>query len=220
MGRKGLEIIARYNLDINKDFKGLSRTKVKVFQRRALKHMEIGKIETLLEDIDNWKRKDNSREINTAIEAAYNSGLKDLLTRAAELIKSRRRDYFTAKEIERELNSLGLVQDVYEKMNEICRTRNLFILAGTNHLLSGIIDNNDTPFIYEKTGTRYDHYMIDEFQDTSFLQYLLLPLIGLTTAGNDCLVVGTLSSQYTGGETRLVSTEAAEQDCRPTVQNQ
>lgn len=220
VGRKGLEIIARYNLDINKDFKGLSRTNVKVFQNlaRLEKHMEIGKIETLLEDIDNWKRKDNSREINTAIEAAYNSGLKDLLTRAAELIKSRRRDYFTAKEIERELNSLGLVQDVYEKMNEICRTRNLFILAGTNHLLSGIIDNNDTPFIYEKTGTRYDHYMIDEFQDTSFLQYHnFYPLIkDSLAAGNDCLVVGDVKQsiyRWRNSDWSLLA-EAVERDYR------
>jgi ATP-dependent helicase/nuclease subunit A len=59
-------------------------------------------------------------------------------------------------------------------------------------LLSRIIDNNETPFIYEKTGTRFSHFMIDEFQDTSSLQYLnFKPLIHESLSSqNSTLLVG------------------------------
>ena len=45
------------------------------------------------------------------------------------------------------------------------------LIADTTELLNRIIDGSDIPFIYEKTGTRIEHYMIDEFQDTSAMQW-------------------------------------------------
>lgn len=45
------------------------------------------------------------------------------------------------------------------------------LIADTTELLSKVIEGSDAPFIYEKTGTHVDHYMIDEFQDTSGMQW-------------------------------------------------
>ena len=55
-----------------------------------------------------------------------------------------------------------------------------------------MIDDSDTPFIYEKTGTLLEHYMIDEFQDTSAMQWEnFRPLMQESLAGgNFNLVVG------------------------------
>src|SRR5690606_16150808 len=125
------------------------------------------KFEDLLESPEKWTRKDNPPEKNSAIEAAYHEGLRAMLLQASEIIVEKSKDYYTAKLILKELNALGLIHDVYEKMMQLCRDQNIFMISGTNHLLTRIIDNNDTPFIYEKTGTRYAHYMMDEFQDTS-----------------------------------------------------
>lgn len=45
------------------------------------------------------------------------------------------------------------------------------LIADTTELLNKVIGGSDAPFIYEKTGTHVDHYMIDEFQDTSGMQW-------------------------------------------------
>ena len=194
IGDKGLALMKKFNLDVNEDFQGKSRTKVKVFERMSQlnDHLNLSKFADLLEGVDKWTRKDNPLEKNSAIEAAYQEGLRAMLLHAADMIGEKSKDYYTAKLILKELNALGLIHDVYEKMMQLCRDQNIFMISGTNYLLTRIIDNNETPFIYEKTGTRYAHYMMDEFQDTSSLQYLnFVPLVNDSLAsGNYALMVG------------------------------
>jgi ATP-dependent exoDNAse (exonuclease V) beta subunit len=51
-------------------------------------------------------------------------------------------------------------------------------MADASAFLFGIIGENDIPFIYEKTGNTYSHFFLDEFQDTSLLQWSnLKPLV-------------------------------------------
>lgn len=218
IGNKGLEIISHYNLDLNSDFSGKSRTKVKVFERfvNQQDHLIAEKFIKLLDGADQWTRKDNPTEKNIAIEEAYNSGLHALLTDALEIIEKESRDYHTARFILPELNALGVVNDVNKKMMEICREQNVFLISGTNFLLTQIINENESPFIYEKTGSRYAHYMMDEFQDTSSLQYLnFLPLINDTLAsGQYALMVGDVKQaiyRWRNSDWNLLA-EAVEED--------
>ncbi|TCO09254.1 UvrD-helicase domain-containing protein [Natronoflexus pectinivorans] len=180
IGKNGLEIIKQHNLDINIDFKGKSRTKVKWFEKMTdlNGHLDVEKYMVLLSGTEQWIKGEKQENRNEDVLAAYSGGLLDLVTRAVELIAKNVRDYHTAKLILPNLNALGMLNDVNNKLMELCREENIFLISGTNHLLTCIIENNETPFIYEKTGTRYIHYMIDEFQDTSSLQYSnFLPLI-------------------------------------------
>ena len=66
------------------------------------------------------------------------------------------------------------------------------LIADTTELLNQIIGQSDTPFIYEKIGSRIDHYMIDEFQDTSNMQWNnFRPLLEESLAqGQSNLIVG------------------------------
>lgn len=66
---------------------------------------------------------------------------------------------------------LGLYRAVNEKRQEYLRDSNNIELSQTNELLNKVIGEDDTPFVYERLGTRLDHYLIDEFQDTSRLQW-------------------------------------------------
>ncbi|MFI5142262.1 MAG: 3'-5' exonuclease, partial [Bacteroidia bacterium] len=61
-----------------------------------------------------------------------------------------------------------------------------------NKTVSSFIQDEPVPFIYERLGDRYKHYLIDEFQDTSVLQWLnLLPLVHNSLAeGKFCMIVG------------------------------
>ncbi len=80
-------------------------------------------------------------------------------------------DYITAKEILPQLYTLGILQDVDKQIQTTNRNIGRLPISETNQLVHQIIDGQDTPFIYERYGQYFRHYMIDEFQDTSALQW-------------------------------------------------
>ena len=65
----------------------------------------------------------------------------------------------------------GLVADISSKLKEYKDENNLMLLADAPKFLNGVIQDSDTPFIYEKVGSFYKNYLIDEFQDTSAMQW-------------------------------------------------
>jgi len=87
--------------------------------------------------------------------------------------------------------------------------KNLLLLSDLSALLSSLIGNNDAPFIFEKAGSRYQHIFIDEFQDTSDLQWKnVLPLV-LNALGNgdEVLIVGDVKQsiyRWRGGNLNLL----------------
>lgn len=87
---------------------------------------------------------------------------------------------------------LGLLKSIRENSLRYLEENNTVELAETNVLLRKVIGDNETPFIYERLGTRVDHYLIDEFQDTSRMQWLnISPLLHETESrGAENLVIG------------------------------
>ncbi len=87
---------------------------------------------------------------------------------------------------------LGLLQSVRGHIRRFLEDNNMVELAETNSMLRRIIGHDDTPFIYERLGTRLNHFLIDEFQDTSLLQWLnLRPLLSESEGrGHDNLIIG------------------------------
>ena len=100
--------------------------------------------------------------------------------------------YHTASVILKNLYTLGILMDLSELADTWCNENNAFLLPEAPGFLNKIIDGNDTPFIYEKAGCWYHHFMIDEFQDTSIMQWLnFKPLISNSLSQNfDNLAVG------------------------------
>lgn len=92
----------------------------------------------------------------------------------------------------RHINQMRLLNAVDQKVRELNQQANRFLLADTAHFLNKMISSNDIPFIYEKAGTTFHHIMIDEFQDTSSLQWMnFRPLLhNSLDAGHTCLIVG------------------------------
>ena len=73
---------------------------------------------------------------------------------------------------------LSLLNSVNRELQKIKEDRNLLLVSEFNSIISETISNQPAPFIYERIGEKYRHYFIDEFQDTSEMQWSnLLPLI-------------------------------------------
>lgn len=87
---------------------------------------------------------------------------------------------------------LGLIGEARRKMREFLENNNTIQLGETNSMLRRIIGKDDTTFIYERLGSSINHYLIDEFQDTSSMQWEnLYPLLWESDSrGEDNLIIG------------------------------
>ena len=86
--------------------------------------------------------------------------------------------YLTAYIIYQNSFSLGLAGEFYRSFDALLKEKNLMCLDDSNTILRDIINGSDAPFVYEKMGVRYEHFLLDEFQDTSNIQWQnFLPLL-------------------------------------------
>lgn len=105
-----------------------------------------------------------------------------------------------AKGIREAMTELGLLKFSWSYLKQFTQENNILLISDTNQLLERIIGKDPTPFIYERMGIKLKHFLIDEFQDTSKMQWRnLCPLIENSLAGdedegresdNDSLVIG------------------------------
>ena len=126
------------------------------------------------------------------------------------VIKNDGEKYFSALEVLKYIYVLGIAGDLNRKLGEYRGENNVVLISDNAKLISHFISSDDAPFIFDKIGTRYRHFLIDEFQDTSTIQWKnLLPLIRNSLAeGNFSLIVGDVKQsiyRWRGGNIQLLS---------------
>ncbi len=97
------------------------------------------------------------------------------------------------------LFELGLLHNISREVSRINAEENRFLLSDTGQLLRSMISDSDAPFIFEKIGVDLNHLMIDEFQDTSHIQWdNLHPLLRecMANGGNNLIVGDEKQSIY------------------------
>ena len=128
----------------------------------------------------------------SAIETALASGLGTVVREIDDMFETGYMLYVSAIAQMRTIHVMGILGAISEKVRMLAHDENIFLLSDSGELINKLIADDDTPFIYEKIGTAYDHFIIDEFQDTSQIQWQnFMPLINETLSrGKDNLVVG------------------------------
>lgn len=169
----------------------------------------------LADNADLWI---SSREKENAIRSAYSSGLNECVNSIIQLSHNDR-DYLTAKQLLRNFFTLGILNDIKLRLRKLQQENNTLFLSDTTELLNDIISGTDSPFIYEKTGTLLTNFMIDEFQDTSRMQWdNFKPLIEESLAANNFnLIVGDVKQsiyRFRNSDWRLLE-EQVEIDLHP-----
>ena len=81
------------------------------------------------------------------------------------------KEYQSCNLVLKHLSQLRLLHAISEAVDEINKDTNRFMLSNTQSLLSTLMKDSDTPFVFEKMGAYLKHIMIDEFQDTSTIQW-------------------------------------------------
>lgn len=115
-------------------------------------------------------QKRKSPTLKLPLKQLFTPGLKSQLDKILELVQIEIIHYNTANLILKHINTLGIMSDLAMQIKKITSDQNIMLISDTNLLLNKIIDNSDTPFVYERTGLNINHFMIDKFQDTSVLQ--------------------------------------------------
>ncbi len=118
-------------------------------------------------------------------------------------------NYNTAIQAAKLIYLTGLLSDIHTEVKEYCKVNRKVMISDTGRILSKAIANDDAPFIYEKTGNRYKHFLIDEFQDTSSMQWNnMVPLLtNALSQGNFVMVVGDIKQsiyRWRGGNMELL----------------
>ncbi|MCM1449369.1 MAG: UvrD-helicase domain-containing protein [Clostridiales bacterium] len=90
------------------------------------------------------------------------------------------------------IHIFGLLSIITRNIDKYCRDNSMVLLNETNNILQGLIGDDETPFIYERLGYYLNHFLIDEFQDTSPMQWdNLRPLVMESLSrNNDNLIIG------------------------------
>lgn len=88
--------------------------------------------------------------------------------------------------------NMGLLQFIAEALENVKQNEKLIRISEFNKLISDLIEQEEAPFIYEKLGNRFRHFLLDEFQDTSRLQWMnIVPLVHESLSyNNENLIVG------------------------------
>jgi ATP-dependent helicase/nuclease subunit A len=144
-------------------------------------------IQKALEDPPRWSTKPSSQLLS-----ALDDGLGEEISGAIRFYNENFITVNTADAVLSNIYTLGILSDILDNVHAITTEENKFLLSDAGELLYLIIGSDQTPFIYEKIGNSFENYMIDEFQDTSTIQWdNFKPLIENSLGeGFDNLVVG------------------------------
>ena len=106
-------------------------------------------------------------------------------------------------------NPLCLLQDIAERIDLINAETGRILLAKTPRLFCDLVRDSDAPFVFERAGTTFDHVLIDEFQDTSMMQWKNFRklLINNLSQGGRCMLVGDVKQsiyRFRGGDYHIL----------------
>lgn len=200
------QIRQRYGLEWE-DFKGGSRSFTKRFDLFGEMPHPIadfrnskGELPTVVEE---WYTK--TSKLASAIISAYNDGLVGLIEKSLELESQ----WNTISALGRNLYVFGLFRYLLEELAVLKDEENILLISDANEFLKEITADTDAPFIYEKVGNQFRHFLIDEFQDTSGFQWASFkPLLqNSLSQGNANLLVGDVKQsiyRWRGGDLRLM----------------
>lgn len=156
-----------------------------------------------------WYTKTHPR--HEEIHMLADGTLGNLLRLAIEQRPRQWRLYQSAELTLRHINQLRLLDSIETKVRQLNHEANRFLLSDTQQLLHALISDSDSPFIFEKIGTQLEHIMIDEFQDTSTVQWQNFRVLlqeTMSHEGSQNLIVGDVKQsiyRWRSGDWRLLN---------------
>ena len=156
-------------------------------------------------DDEKWYSGKIKTEADRARVDAVKEPLRNVVAAVDRLRDVYLADYVLLAAMQPYLFHASLLSELNKVVEQISRDRNVVLISEFNRRIASIVLTEPVPFLYERLGEKYEHILIDEFQDTSVLQWNnLLPLVENTLAnGHSSLAVGDAKQaiyRWRGGE--------------------
>lgn len=152
--------------------------------------LKIAKGDLAIDFKAGWKQNFDSLPLyNKSASDRVKAVLDELHPRFVELFSRIKKDFYRLmflKNADGNIVPLTVLNAIRQEVKALQEERDQLIISEFNTLISKEIKGQPAPFIYERLGEKYRHYFIDEFQDTSVLQWKnLVPLIGNALESED-----------------------------------
>ncbi len=176
-------------------------------------------VSEIIQHAEKWPHKSSPR-FQVVLSNAKNKWQPQLAELVA-FIEQNLELYHSVSSVIRNLYSFGLISDILRTQRKYLSDENLMLLSDASQFLNKLMNEQDTSFIYEKVGSFYRHFLLDEFQDTSGLQWKnLLPLIQNGLAQNySSLIVGDVKQsiyRWRGGDLSILQSQL-QHDIHPSL---
>ncbi|MEQ8909783.1 MAG: UvrD-helicase domain-containing protein [Vicingaceae bacterium] len=209
IGNKGLSLIERADLN-HSDFYQSAFPKYFTYlsQFRADRLQPNSHLRKTLEE-DKWYSSKCAATAKADIDE-IKSELIILVEQAIDVLENGLTSYISAKAILQNIYNLQLAKLIDQRFSKLKKEEQVLHISDFNKKIAEVVLREPMPFIYERLGDRYRNLMIDEFQDTSILQFInLLPLIDESlSAGKFNMLVGDAKQaiyRFRGGESEQFS---------------
>ena len=155
-----------------------------------------------------WYSKATSKDIKASIDGVSEE-LSIYLEQILLIHEQEKSKYLLFKEVAKQLKKLALLSQLKREIADIQNDTGQIHISEFNRKIMDIVMTEPIPFVYERLGEKYNHILIDEFQDTSTLQWHnFLPLVENSLAnGHFNLAVGDAKQsiyRFRGGEMELI----------------
>lgn len=143
-------------------------------------------------------------DVSAAIDPIMGS-LMDVLERCHRFEREQMVEAMMLEKVLANYDGMAVLHEISEKLRQYKEENNLESLRTFNKLIYESLVNLPAAYIYERIGEKYRHYFVDEFQDTSSLQWLnLTPLVhNAVSSGGTTMIVGDAKQsiyRWRGGE--------------------
>lgn len=207
LANKALDIIKNEQLE----YKDFSYGDIPSFFNKQIKNNfdDLGtRISNQFHGVSDWYSKSKSDDIKQKIDR-IKPQLTEIIKQLIDHKEEHYSNYVLAVEVLKNLYALAVINEIEKSIEEIKQENNVLSFSDFNKKIANVIANESIPFIYERLGEKYHHYLIDEFQDTSIIQWFnLIPLVDNSLANNYFnMVVGDAKQsiyRWRGGEVEQI----------------
>ena len=162
------------------------------------------------DDVTKWLTKANLG--NAALVDALEGSIMPLYRKMIHFLDEHLLHINSVLEVYRFFHTYGILSALNQELQHYRDEKDIMLISDLPDFLRQIINDSDTPFIYEKIGGIFQHYLIDEFQDTSTFQWQnFKPLLtNALDSGETSMVVGDTKQsiyRWRGGDWKLLNSE-------------
>jgi ATP-dependent exoDNAse (exonuclease V) beta subunit len=211
---EAIELIEARGIDPSLYKGGSTQSPAWIFYRIIGKKYDITKTQQAkYGQPETWiKAKDPNEPL---LAGALGAGLATLYDQLIDHINQHLISYNSALETFRYLYTYGILAEINNYLEKYREDNDVMLIADLPDFLNQIISDSETPYIYEKVGSRFAHYLIDEFQDTSSFQWdNFRPLVKNAADQQDfSMVVGDVKQsiyRFRGGDWELLQSTVKE----------